>query len=113
LSTTNVTTLTQGPAGGTLTVAAGAITTLKVQGGTAIYNSTGTLGTATVSNAGILDFNQDPRAKTVTNPIQVYGDVAKVQDDLKAVNSGVLSVTTNQTAKINVSHGSGSAMTFT
>lgn len=108
-----VTTLTQGPSGGSVTIAAGAITTLAIQGGNCIYNSNGTITTVTVSNNGFLDFNQDPRGVTVTNPILLYGEKAGVQDDLKRVNSGVLSVTSTQTTKLNVSHGSGNVSTYT
>lgn len=113
VTNSNVTTLTQGPAGGSLIVAAGAVTTLNVQGGICNYNSTGTLGTPHVSNDGFLDFDQDSRPKTVTNTIQVYGDKAAVQDNQKVVNSGVLTVKANQTTTINVGHGSNNTMTFT
>ena len=113
--TTNssVTTFTQGVGGGTATFVSGSVTTLYVEAGTAVWNSTGTLGTATVAGKGLLDFSQDPNGKTVTNPILVYGDVASVNDPWKVVNSGVLSVTTNQTQMLNVSHGSGNVCTFT
>jgi hypothetical protein len=102
----DVTTLVQETSGGTVTIAAGAVTTLDLQGGTAVYNSTGTLGSATISNNGVLDFDQDPRARTVTNPIQLYGDNATLRDNQKAVNSGVLSFKANKTTKLNVQHGS-------
>jgi len=109
----NVTTLTQKTAGGTLTVQDGTVGTLNVQGGTVYYNSSGTLTTGNVSNTGVLDFNHDTRAVTVTNPINLYGDFSFVYDDLKRVSSGVLSVNTNQTTKLNVSHGSNNVNTFT
>ena len=54
---------------GTLTIAAGAVDTLNVYGGTAYYNSAGALGTASVGPRGRLDFSQDMSPKTVTNPV--------------------------------------------
>ena len=108
-----VTTITQTSGGGTTTVNAGEVTTLYVQGGTAIYNSTGTLGTVTVSNGGVLEFDQDPRAKTVTNPIQIYGDKSSVKDNQKSVNFGVLSFVTNQTTMLNLFHGAGNTGSLT
>lgn len=93
----NVTTLSQQPNGGTMRVEAGAVTTLNVDGGTCIYNSTGTLGTGRVSNEGFLDFDQDSRPKTVTNPVELFGDRARVRDSRKVVNSGALVVDLNHT----------------
>ncbi len=81
----SVTTLTQH--GGTTTVQQGGITTAKIRGGTLIYNSTGTLGTATVSGTGAIDFERDPRTKTVTNIIELYGDDAKIYDDFVVVSN--------------------------
>lgn len=50
--------------GGTLTQQAGAITTAYVEGGTLVYNSTGTITTAEVR--GTLDLSGDTRALTIT-----------------------------------------------
>ena len=86
----NVTTLTQGPTGGTTTIEAGAVTTLNLNGGTCVYNSTGTLGTASIANDGFLDFDQDARAKTVTNPVDIYGPDARLRDSRKVVSSLVV-----------------------
>lgn len=74
---TNVTTVNK--YGGQLTVTAGAITNLNNFGGAVIYNSVGTLGTAVVGATGILDYSQDLRAKTTTNPIQAYAG-AQIKD---------------------------------
>ena len=64
----------------------GAVAGLEVRGGRCNYNSTGTLGgTPIVSGNGVLDFEQDPRAKAVTNPIQIYGTAARVNDWNKTV----------------------------
>jgi hypothetical protein len=109
----NVTTLTMGTGGGILLINAGAVTTLTADNGTILYNSTGTLGTCILAGNATLSFDQDPRAKTLTNPIEVYGNSAIVADNNKVVNSGTLSVTTYLTTAINVQHGAGSAMTFT
>jgi hypothetical protein len=72
---------------GTGGIAAG----LSVRGGRCVYNSTGTLGGApVVSGSGIMDFSQDLRAKTVTNPIDCYGDKCSVLDPHKVVATLVL-----------------------
>lgn len=76
----NVTTLTQGQQGGVTRVEAGAVTTLNANGGTIVYNSTGTLGTGHIANDGFLDFDQDPRAKTITNALEVYGSTWRIRD---------------------------------
>lgn len=76
---------------GTLTLNAGAQTGLAVRGGQCIYNSSGTLGGATVvSGDGHLDFSQDLRAKSVTNPIDLYGPNARLSDPHKVVASLVV-----------------------
>lgn len=84
----NVTTLTHNA--GETTIEAGAVTTLVMTGGTVNYNSTGTLTTATVSGSSLLNFDQDPRTKTVTNPIEVHGEKARVRDKYKVVTTLVL-----------------------
>lgn len=80
-----VTTLNQTE--GDTTIKAGAITTLNLRGGRVYYNGTGTLTTATVTGNGVLDFSQDMRAKTVTNPIELYGDDATLLDPYQVVGS--------------------------
>ena len=61
----NVVTVTQ--QAGTLAIAGTAtVTTLNLDGGTCYYESSGTMGTANVGNAGTLDFRRDMRARTVT-----------------------------------------------
>jgi len=61
--------------GGTVRVhGTGAVALAQVYGGTLVYSTTGTLGGAClVGENGLIDFSQDPRAKTVTNAIDVYG----------------------------------------
>lgn len=93
-ATTSSATITQ--TNGTLIVQSGGQVGLSVLGGKCVYNSTGTLGGApVVSGDGHLDFSQDLRVKTVTNPIEVYGKSAKVSDPHKVVSSLVLDL--NQT----------------
>lgn len=60
--------------GGTVRVnGTGAVALAQVWGGTLFYNTTGTLGGATVvGENGRIDFSEDPRAKTVTNPIDAF-----------------------------------------
>lgn len=89
------TTLTVMEDSGTVTINEGAITTLVVRGGSVVYNSTGTLATASVTGAAILDFSQDPRAKTVTNPVEIYSTGCQLIDPEGTV-SGLI-VDFNQT----------------
>ncbi len=57
---------------------------LYVRGGDFNYNSSGTLAGATVvSGSGVLNYDGDSRAKTITNAVDVYGDVADVKDSFK------------------------------
>jgi hypothetical protein len=87
-------------AAGAITITGGILTvsgTLGI-GGLAIsgeahvyYNTTGTLGGNTIlSDDAILDFSQDMRAKTVTNPIDVYGRSALVLDRNKVVTTLII-----------------------
>jgi len=82
------TTLTQ--TDGDSNIDAGAFTTIHCQGGNVYYNSTGTLATANITGNGNLDFSKDMRAKTVTNPINVYGNQSKLNDPFKVVGSLVV-----------------------
>lgn len=61
----NAGTLTQ--TGGTYRHAAGTMTAANIDGGTVLYDSTGTLTTARVGGDGVLDFRQAVGAVTVTN----------------------------------------------
>jgi hypothetical protein len=89
-SGTAITSLTQ--SGGVTTIdGTDGVTALVVSGGTVYYNTSGTLaGNPRVSGTGVLDFSRDLRAKTVTNPIEVYGDAAQVLDPEKVVSSLVV-----------------------
>ncbi|HUT61767.1 MAG TPA: hypothetical protein VNA25_28345, partial [Phycisphaerae bacterium] len=57
--------------GATLTHAAGAVTNMYLNGGTTYFNATATTGTIYVRPDATLDFSQDSRTKTISNPIQV------------------------------------------
>ena len=61
---------------------------LTLRGGTCYYNTTGALGGNTVvSGEAVLSFDQDTRTKTVTNPIELYGDEAQIIDTYKVITS--------------------------
>jgi hypothetical protein len=76
---------------GALTLQSGGQTGLSVLGGTCVYNSTGTLaGTPVIGGSGTLDFSQDLRTKTVTNPINIYGAKSKLLDPNKVIASLVV-----------------------
>lgn len=52
----------------------GAVAQLTMRDSTVTYNTSGTLGGATLlSGSSLIDFSQDQRSKTVTNPIDLYG----------------------------------------
>lgn len=99
------TTVTQGPTGGTLTILAGAITTLNANGGTVAINSNSTIGTINIANDAKMSFDGDPRAITVTNTVAMVGPNCFLSDNQKRVSSGVLTVSRNGTPLANVSHG--------
>lgn len=67
-----------------------ALTTLNLNGGKMVYNSTGALGTASLRGNGWLDFSQDNRAKTVTNPVERYTNESRITDPAKVVSSLVI-----------------------
>lgn len=85
----NVTTMTQGANGGVTTFWAGTPATANIDGGTLVYNSsTAPAGTAwRVSGKGFIDFDQDPRAKTASTTIAMYGPYSKIRDSKKVVAS--------------------------
>jgi hypothetical protein len=99
--------------GGTTTIQAGAFTTINLNGGKLAYNSTGTAATINVRNDGDLSFEGDPRGKTITNPINVYGASAMVRDGAKSVNSGVLSLVLVGTPVGNITHGLSNTVSLT
>lgn len=74
---------------GTMTIdGTDGVTQLTILGGTVYYNTSGTLaGAPKVSGDGVLDFSRDMRAKTVTNPIEIYGEESHINDPYKVVSS--------------------------
>lgn len=77
----------------------GEVTGLAVRGGAVRYNTTGTLGgNPIVAGTGLLDFSRDMRSKTVTNPIEVHGDKAKIIDPYKV--TGAIVIDMNQTGNL-------------
>lgn len=110
----SATTITQDSAGGNLTIGdSAAVTTLNVFNGIAALNSTGTVGTVNLYNLAFLDADQDPRAKTITNPINVHDSGVTIRDNQKSINSGTLSLTTNGVESVNVQHGGNISIVFT
>lgn len=102
-SRSNVGTLTL-TGGVARTVEDAAISTqLNVRGGRMYYNGTGTLAGATVlSGDGILDFSQDVRSKTVTNPIEKYGATSQLIDPHKVVASLVVDCNEGDMTGLNI-----------
>lgn len=84
------TSLTQ-TVGATAIYGTGNVNQLTVQGGTVAYNTTGTLGGATVvSGNGVLDFGGSSVGIIVTNPIDLYGQTAQLLDPTKRLGSVVI-----------------------
>lgn len=108
-----VTTANLGLTGGTLTIQDGSATTITALNGTVIVNSNGTIATVNLYNSAILNCDQDPRAKDITNPINVYDPTVTVIDNQKSINSGTLSLATSKLASVNVQHGGNTTMEFT
>ena len=77
------------------------------------YNTAGTVGTINAYGKAIVNFDADPRAITVTNPINVYDASVTVNDAQKRVNSGVLSLDMNGNSSVNYSHGANSSIVIT
>lgn len=108
------TTVTQEAIGGVLNITdAAAITTLNAYGGSVNFSSTGTLGTANLYGQTIFTCDQDPRAKTITNPINVYDARVQVIDSTKSINSGTLSINGEGIAACNFKHGGISTLVVT
>ena len=90
----------------------GAVAQLTIRGGTVVYNTTGALNGATViSGDGLLDFDQDKRAKTVTNPIDLFGNDAGVWDSNKVVPDGTLILDFNESSGGNMKMGKNFRLT--
>jgi len=109
----NVTTISLGVAGGTLTLRDITATTVNALNGTVIMSTTGTIGTINLYGSATLDCSRDTRGKTVTNPIKVYSENVTINDPEKTVNSGTLSLATSSLVGVNVAHGGNTTIVFT
>lgn len=91
---TGATTITH--TGGELTLAGGitgtavTVTTLNERGGTTYVTGVTTITTPNLANAGVLDYSRDMRSKTITNPVNIYGNQAKFIDPYKVTGSVVI-----------------------
>jgi hypothetical protein len=73
----------------TTIVGSGAVAQITSYGGTIDYRTTGTLGGNTVlGGTAKLTFENDPRARTVTNAIQVNSSQVVVSDPFRTCNAG-------------------------
>ena len=97
-------TLIKNSSGETTINGTGAVAGLIVDGGTIYYNTSGTLGgNPVVSGSGRLDFSRDTRSKTITNPVEIYGDKAIFWDPHKVAGNVVLDLNqTGNSDKINL-----------
>jgi hypothetical protein len=88
---------------GNLTLQAGAVTTLNCYGGSTVVNTTGTIGTINFYDNAVLDFSQDQRAKTVSNPLNVYSEAPQILDPFKVVSGLALALSgTDDLSKLSV-----------
>lgn len=98
-------------AGNVIINGSGAVAQLTILGGNVVYNSSGTLGgNTTIGGNGSLTFDQDPRAKAITNAIALYGPSCRLSDTYKVTTGFVFSL--NEGAKMSQING-GQAATFT
>jgi hypothetical protein len=108
------TTVNQQTSGGVLSITdAATITTLNATNGTVNYQTSGILGTINLYGASVLDCSGDSRAKTVTNPINVFDSAVQIIDPMKTINSGVLTLTTADLVSVEVNHGANTSIVYT
>ncbi|WP_397570666.1 hypothetical protein [Schlesneria sp. T3-172] len=113
-SRSDVVTLSQGVAGGVVDLHdAVEVTTINCYAGTVNLNTTGTIGTINLYGKSTLNADGDPRAKTITNPINVYAKDVTINDNQKSINSGTLTLATNGATTVNVGHGANATMEYT
>lgn len=109
-----VSTVRQELMGGVITLSdAATVTTLNAFAGTVVLSTTGTIGTINLYGNSVLDVDQDPRPRTVTNPINVFSRDVTIRDNQKVINSGVLSLNTHGAVSVHVEHGANTTMLFT
>lgn len=107
-------TLNQDLAGGTTVLRNEVtLTTGNIHNGTLYCCTTGVIGTINLFNKATFNANTDPRAKTITNPINAFSTTVSVLDDQKTINSGTLSINMNGLNSVNFSHGANSTLVLT
>jgi hypothetical protein len=110
----NLTTLNQDVAGGVADLHdAVTVTTINCYAGTLNANTTGAIGTVHLYQKAIFNADGDPRAKTISNPIEVYSKDVTINDNQKTINSGTLTLATNGATSVNIGHGANATMVLT
>ena len=110
----NLTTLNQDLAGGSADLLDSVTaSTINCYAGAVNQNTTGTIGTVNLYGKSTLNADADPRAKTITNPINVFSSMVTVNDNQKTINSGTLSLAVNGATSVNVGHGANSTIVYT
>ncbi len=113
ISRVGAATITQDVAGGTLTLTDSAtVTTLNVFAGTVNLSTNGTVETINLYGSATLNCDGDPRAKSVTNAINVYSASITVIDAAKTINAGVLSLALSGLTSVNVQHGANTSIVY-
>ena len=113
-SRSSLSTLTQNLAGGKVDLCdAVAVTTINAYAGTINLSTTGTIGTINLYGKAVLNADADPRAKTVTNPINVFDSTVTILDSQKSINSGTLALAMSGIPSLTVNHGLNSGIVYT
>ncbi|MEI8017333.1 MAG: hypothetical protein WCH39_03985 [Schlesneria sp.] len=106
-------TINQDVSGGTLTLTdSAAVTTLNVFAGTVNLSTIGTVATINLYGSSTLSCDGDPRAKSVTNAINVYSTAVTVIDSAKTINGGVLTLAPSGLTSVNVQHGANTSIVY-
>ncbi len=105
--------LSLGQSGGVLILQDAAATTITALNGTVILKTVSTVATINLYNAAILDCDQDPRAKDITNAIACFDRAVTIKDNMKSINSGTLTLSLSSLDQINVFHGGNLTMVLT
>jgi hypothetical protein len=88
-------------------------TTVNAYEGSINVQTAGAIGTINAYDQATINFDLDPRAKVVTNPINVYSSSVTIRDAQKSVNSGTLSLNVNGAESVHVSHGANTTIVYT
>lgn len=109
-----ITTLNQDVGAGTVDLLDSVgVTTVNQYAGTVNYSTNGTIGTINAYAKAIVNFDADPRAITLTNPINIYSSGVTVNDSQKRVNSGTLSIAMNGASSVVYNHGANNTLVLT